>query len=186
MKRMLLAILPALAASAGFVLILGVATAGQNIPAPSATVSGTQDVPRPARAPQPPPLTGPMTRATLESFGEWKDLRAQDYEPDAASVSAIRDSLRDVDVLVFVATWCPDSRREVPRFLKILDQAGFAGSRLTLYGLDRTKRDAEGLTVKWQIERVPTFILIRGGREIGRIVERPATTLEAAMTVILR
>jgi len=184
MMRLPLTRIPSLVAAAVF-LVCATADA-QVVTERGAPASQAQDVQRAARPAQPVPLTGPITRATLESFAEWKDLRAQDYTPDVAAVNAIHNALRDVEVLAFVATWCPDSRREVPRFLKILDQAGFGGTHLTLYGLDRTKKDAEGLTVKWQIERVPTFILIRGGHEIGRIVERPSTTLETAMVEMLK
>jgi len=139
-----------------------------------------------AQAGRPAPLTGHVSRATLEAFPGWADPQARDYTPDPATVSSIAERIRDVDALLFVATWCPDSRREVPRLFTILDQARFPESRLTLHALDRSKKDAAGLTEKWKIERVPTFVFLRGGREIGRIVERPAATLEADLLAILR
>ena len=69
---------------------------------------------------------------------------------------------RDVEVLAIVATWCPDSKREVPRFFKIYEQAGIGLDKVTLVGVDRTKKDAEGLTEKHQVLRVPTFVFFRG------------------------
>jgi hypothetical protein len=138
-----------------------------------------------ATRPQTPPLTGQVTRAALEAYPDWEQLRAQDYAPDAATVAAIRDQIQGVDALLFVASWCPDSKRDVPRLFKIMDQAGFPGSRVTMHALDRTKKDAAGLTVKWNVERVPTFIFLRGGKEIGRVVERPKATLEADILQIL-
>ncbi len=131
------------------------------------------------------PLTGFVTREAIETCDEqWSTLRAEDYEPDAAAVAAIRRSA-DVDVLAIVATWCPDTRRELPRFFKIADRAGWAMARVRLLAVDRTKKDAEGLTATWNVTRVPTFIFLRGGREIGRVVERPATTLEKDIAAIL-
>jgi len=81
----------------------------------------------------------------------------------------------------------PDSRRELPRFFAIMDASGLPDSRLTMVGVDRTKKDAEGLAEKWSVTRVPTFVFLAGGGELGRVVERvPAgTTLEGEIARIL-
>jgi thiol-disulfide isomerase/thioredoxin len=155
-------------------------------PAPVAT-PGPAPSAAPKPAPGPPPLTGVVTRDAIESFNDvWKGLRAQDYEPDAAAVSAIASRVGDLDVFAVVATWCPDSRRDLPRFFKIADKAGLPMSRVKLLAVDRTKKDAEGQTEKWNVTRVPTFIFLRAGKEIGRVVERPTTTLEQDIAAIVK
>jgi hypothetical protein len=58
----------------------------------------------------------------------------------------------------------------VPRFFAIMDGAGISERQLTMVGVDRTKKDAEGLTEKWGITRVPTFVFLRNGQEVGRVV----------------
>ncbi len=126
-----------------------------------------------------------MTRAALEDYETWKTLRAQDYAPDASAVKAIAERGKDVQVLAIVATWCPDSKREVPRFFKIYDQAGLGTGRVTMVAVDRSKKDADGLTVKHDVLRVPTFVFFRGNKEIGRVVERAETTLENDIAAIL-
>jgi thiol-disulfide isomerase/thioredoxin len=89
------------------------------------------------------------------------------------------------EVLVFFGGWCSDSRREVPHFLKIADRAGFAAGSIKLYSLDRTKKSPDGLTEQFGIQFVPTFIFMREGGEVGRIVESPKATLEQDMLEIL-
>ena len=89
---------------------------------------------------------GHVTRAALEDYETWKTLRAQDYTPDAAAVKAIAERGTDVQVLAIVATWCPDSKREVPRFFKIYDRAGLGMGTVTMVAVDRSKKDADGLT----------------------------------------
>jgi thiol-disulfide isomerase/thioredoxin len=154
--------------------------------APAASPAAAPDAAaRPARPQTPPPLTGQVTRAALLNYAGWEQLRAEDYTPDAAAVASIKEQCQDVEALLFVASWCPDSKRDVPRLFKILDQAGFPESRVTMHALDRTKKDAAGLTVQWNIERVPTFIFLRGGKEVGRIVERPKATLESDLLHLL-
>lgn len=119
-----------------------------------------------------------MTRAAVENFETWLALRAQDYTPDPAAVRTIADRSGDVKVLLILGTWCKDSKREVPRFFKILDEARIGLEQVTMMAVDRSKKDAEGLTVRYNVQRVPTFLFFRADREIGRIVERATTTLE--------
>jgi len=90
-----------------------------------------------------------------------------------------------VDFLVFFGTWCGDSRRELPHFLRIADQCGIEPSRIRLYGLDRSKKSDDGLSDQYHIQKVPTFIFLKNGEEVGRIIETPTATLEADMLSIL-
>ena len=108
------------------------------------------------------------------------------YSPDSAAVDSLKRWNQDLDVMIILGTWCPDSRREVGRFLRILDKAGNSHFHLQFIGVDRKKKDPEGYAKKYKIERVPTFIVLQNGREIGRIVERPKATLERDFLAILR
>ncbi|MCX6545231.1 MAG: thioredoxin family protein [Acidobacteria bacterium] len=158
-------------------------TAAQPGAAPAATPLATK--PRP---PAPPPLLGHLSRASLKAYESWKPLfAAAPYVPDETAVAAIKSGAQDVTVLLIMATWCPDSKRELPRYFTVMDAAGVSDSTLTMVGVDRTKKDSEGLTEKWGITRVPTFVFFRGGQELGRVVERvPAgSTLEAEIAKVL-
>jgi thiol-disulfide isomerase/thioredoxin len=176
------AVLACLALAGGWAAGCGAAKtppAATRAPAPPAAA-------RPAApAVSPAPLVGHVTRASLEDYETWKTLRAQDYTPDAAAVTAIAERGKDVQVLAIVATWCPDSRREVPRFFKIYDRAGLGMGTVTMVAVDRSKKDADGLTAKHDILRVPTFVFFRGDKEIGRVVERADTTLENDIAMIV-
>lgn len=131
------------------------------------------------------PLTGRLSRADLEACTGWQDAWAEPYDADPAALAAIRAHAAGIEVLIFNATWCPDCVREVPRTFRIIDQAGLGALPLTILGLDRTLRDAEGLAARWAIRAVPTFIFVRDGRELGRIIERPTGTLEGHIAQIL-
>ncbi len=107
------------------------------------------------------------------------------YEPDAEAVAALQQLTEGVEVLVFLGTWCPDSEREVPRFLKIMELVRNPSIRYRLLGLDRTKRDADGLAAKYEIQFVPTFVVLQNEREVGRIVEQAMVSLEDDLVEIL-
>ena len=100
-------------------------------------------------------------------------------------IPMIRQVREGVEVTVFFGGWCGDSKREVPRFLKLADESGFPKASIRLYALDRTKKSDDGLTDKFGIQRIPTFIFMKQGNEIGRITESPSTTLEGDVLTIL-
>jgi len=100
-------------------------------------------------------------------------------------VDLIREARDGIEVTVFFGGWCSDSKREVPRFLKLADSAGIPPDRVRLYALDRTMKSSDGMADKYGIERVPTFIFMKNGEEIGRITESPRTTMEADVLTIL-
>lgn len=134
----------------------------------------------------PPMALGVIQRSVL-SEPQFKQFAVtyDTVQPGDEFVQMIRQVKNDTDVLVFFGTWCGDSKREVPRFLKVADQAGIGEERITLYGLDRTKKSPDGLTEQYGIERVPTFIFLKEGKEIGRITEYPKQSVEEDMLFIL-
>ncbi|MEK7671115.1 MAG: thioredoxin family protein, partial [Bacteroidota bacterium] len=87
--------------------------------------------------------------------------------------------------VVVLGTWCSDSKREVPRFLKIVDLSLIPPAQIQFYGVDRTKKSSDGVTDRYKIERVATFIFLKRGEEVGRIVESPKNSLEEDMLAIL-
>lgn len=130
------------------------------------------------------PPSGRTTRAALEAARGWEQLRAQAYEPQPQAISTIRRLAPGAEAIVFVAAWCGDCKREVPRFFRIADEAGIAAESVTLCIVDRSMRDVEGLAAQWGVRCVPTFVFLRGGRELGRVLERPRGTLEGDIAAI--
>lgn len=123
-------------------------------------------------------LLGRLRPAAILGVGPaWEAERAA-YHPDPDAVRVIASSRVHATLDVYLGTWCPDSRREVPRLLRILEAASPGRLRVRFYGIDRTKERPARLVRRVALERVPTFVLTSGGREVGRIVETPRDTLE--------
>lgn len=99
-------------------------------------------------------------------------------------VTALGEALKGVDITLFLGSWCKDSKREVPRFFKILDAADYNGD-VELIAVDRRKKTPENLQKGKDIKRVPTMIFKKDGEEIGRIVEYPVESLEKDIQKIL-
>jgi hypothetical protein len=78
---------------------------------------------------------------------------------------------------IFMGTWCEDSHREVPRFIKILEYLKFTNYRII--ALDTDKKSKKGVENGKNIKRVPTFIFYaETGKELNRITEYPVISLE--------
>jgi len=104
---------------------------------------------------------------------------------DAQVVDLIRDVSRGTEWTVFLGSWCPDSYREVPAFLKIADSAGIEPSRIRYYALDRAKKSPGGYEKEFGVTHVPTIVFLRDGTEVGRIVEKSEGSMEDEMLKIL-
>lgn len=100
------------------------------------------------------------------------------YKIDEATVNQIKKHLKGVSIKGFMGTWCGDSKRETPRFYKIMEKAGFDFDKLELVTVNHSKRTPDNLQQGYNIIRVPTFIFYKKGKEIGRFVERPRESLE--------
>ena len=87
--------------------------------------------------------------------------------------------LEDVSVVIMFGTWCHDSKREVPRMLRILDSAGVGTEQISLIGVDINKAEPKGREKLYNLRNTPTLILLKNGKEVGRIIERPNVSLEA-------
>jgi thiol-disulfide isomerase/thioredoxin len=100
------------------------------------------------------------------------------YQPDKATVEQLKGKMKNIRITIVMGTWCGDSREWMPRFYKVMDQAGFKYNNLTLICVDHEKKAPVPGLSNLKIERVPTFILYRKKHELGRIVEVPADLLE--------
>lgn len=119
---------------------------------------------------------------TENSFKTWFNKNYNDYLVNKSITKSLKDSLNLYEVKMFLGTWCGDSKREVPRFYKVLNAAKFPEKQLQVIAVDRTEdaykqspnHEEKGLN----IHRVPTFIFYKNGKEVNRIVEHPKETLE--------
>jgi cyclophilin family peptidyl-prolyl cis-trans isomerase/HEAT repeat protein/thiol-disulfide isomerase/thioredoxin len=107
--------------------------------------------------------------------------RRDSYKFDPTVVEMMKDYVHEGDrVEVFMGTWCDDSQREVPKFLRIMDELKTLGVSLpaSFVAVDRSKQQPAALLANRHVEKVATFIYYRGDRELGRIVERPVGVFE--------
>ncbi|MFT4060949.1 MAG: hypothetical protein QM642_01180 [Edaphocola sp.] len=135
-----------------------------------------------------PMMVGPMTFLDLEQFREFKlRERAEAYMPDIEKMGQLTKMLRGHTLKVFFGTWCEDSEKLIPQLFQVLQMANVPIELIPLYALDHQKKSigADTAYATYEIEKVPTIIVLRGNDEIGRITETVDKSVEADLLKIL-
>ncbi|MCU0407927.1 MAG: thioredoxin family protein [Bacteroidales bacterium] len=179
----LLAILAASGCSAGK-KATAVPAAGEAVTAPSAEQKpAATDFSNPETW-----LLGYFTRSRMSAspHSEWFLKGYDAYSPSAEAMARLNDLAKEnLSVKIVLGTWCPDSRREVPHFMRVMDLWNFPPDKIVFIGVDNFKNGPVGEFPSLNIERVPTFIVYENNIEKGRIIENPMTSLEQDMVNIL-
>lgn len=115
-----------------------------------------------------PVLTGNQGAAALVEYDPTYGSKRDIYTPAGDLVSELRALGDDVRVRIYFGTWCPFCGEMVPRVLKIEESLAGSNIRFEYYGLPRSiSEDAEARAMN--ISGVPTGVVYRDGKEVGRI-----------------
>ena len=124
------------------------------------------------------------------NYKAWYDQSYNGYVDDAAMVAELKPLLAKKRIEIFLGSWCGDSKREVPRMLKILQHAGMDTANVSLLFVDNStknyKQSPQHEEKDKNIHHVPTFIVYDGSKEMGRIIESPKMSLEKDLLTILK
>jgi hypothetical protein len=154
--------------------------------APAASSPGTAAAPAAKASPQ--VLVGAVTREQVEAAAPAWVQAGVEAKPDAAAARALAAVPPGAEVTILLGTWCGDSRREISRLWRALDEIGAGGSlpfTLTYVGVDEDKRQPEAAVAAAGLRYVPTLIVRRNGREVGRIVESSPHGVEVDLLALL-
>lgn len=132
-------------------------------------------------------LIGKADRTGLQrsEFNDWFGPGYRDYVPNQEVIEKLKPLLKNVEITLFMGTWCEDSHRDVPHLYKILDELNYDESKLLVYAVSEEKITPEGYEDGKNIIQVPTIIFYKDGKELGRIVEYSIYTVERDMLDIL-
>ncbi len=137
-----------------------------------------------------PVLTGEVTREQVEeALPAWVKVEV-DAQPDVAAARALAAVPPGAVVTVYLGTWCGDSKRELARFWRAVDlmmgeTASAVPFTLRYVGVARDKKEPAALLAGVGLEYVPTFLVERDGREVGRIVEQSPQGVERDLLALL-
>lgn len=107
------------------------------------------------------------------------------YKPDDGAVKYLSKNLKDYSIVVLMGTWCEDTQELLPQVYKLLQLTAFPMEQYVMYGLDMEKKGYANEEQKYNVESVPTIILMQNGKEVGRIVETVNVSLEKDLQQII-
>ena len=105
------------------------------------------------------------------AFTSWYGTNQNGYKPDTSVTNAMANTKDKVQYVVFGGTWCGDTQFILPKFFKLQEQSGLSESHLSLYAVDRNKKTLGNIADAFKITNVPTIIVMKDGKEVGRVVE---------------
>ena len=117
-------------------------------------------------------------------FNTWT-TEYNNYQPDFETLDKLEGKLDGIIIQIVFRSTCSDSREQLPRLFKILNELNYDVNSIALIGVNREKKGLSNETEGLEIELVPTIIFYKYGSEIGRIVETPAESLEKDLLKIL-
>ncbi|RYY71631.1 MAG: thioredoxin [Chitinophagaceae bacterium] len=119
-------------------------------------------------------LNGIITKYALinDSTFTWYGSSGATYNPAAEYKTALSNAnAGNIKLVVFGGTWCEDSHFILPKFFKLQEQANFPDAGISFFAVDRNKKTIGGITDAFKITNVPTIIVMKDGKEVGRVVE---------------
>lgn len=124
-----------------------------------------------------------------EPYASWFLKNYTDYQIDTLLTAEIKKNMANKEFILFLGTWCGDSKREVPRILKLLHYCGATTEQIKLVMVsnhaNEYKQSPSHEERGMNILRVPTLIVLQNNKEMNRIVESPVESIEKDLLKIL-
>lgn len=132
-------------------------------------------------------LLGEFQRKALEKkpYAKWFKNNYNSFEPEDDSFEVISENISDYEITLVMGTWCKDSKREVPKFYKIIDEAGYDSEKIKIIGVNYYKEAPDHIEQELNVHRIPTIIFYKDGKEVNRFVEFPVDNLEKDLAEIV-
>lgn len=134
-------------------------------------------------------LVGYCTKTIFNKlpYSEWFIPEYKSYVPNNDILTELKNLLsEELHIVIVFGSWCSDSKDHLPHFFNIIDKLNLYDDMIDIIAVDRKKQAAEIDLTMYNIEKVPTFIFYKNGKEIGRIIETPQSNLENEMKLILK
>lgn len=116
---------------------------------------------------------------------EWFKKNYNRYSVKDSLAKVIKTHLNNIKMDVYLGIWCGDTKRMLPKFIKILEFVDYNLESINFYALDKNKKGLTEIDKNLNITNVPTIIFYKNGKEINRIVENHVISVEADMLNIL-
>lgn len=131
-------------------------------------------------------IVGVTSPEEIRSTHRIFDIYIDRYEPDSTALAYLSNYDDPIDIKILFGTWCHDSKREVPAFIKTMELANNSNFNVHYIGVNREKTDGQGFSEIYNLQYTPTFVIFKGSYEIDRIIEETSDRIEIELVEILK
>ena len=121
----------------------------------------------------------------IDQLKEYTKHWSSSYNPNTDILKKIKPLIKKKDVVLIMGTWCEDSEREIPGFVKILESINYDTTKMRIIAVDENKITPNFIENNYDLINVPTIIFYENKNEINRIVEFPIKSIEEDILDIL-
>jgi len=102
----------------------------------------------------------------------WYAANQNYFNPDTSTLNTF-EKLKGgkIQFVLFGGTWCEDTQFILPKFFKLLEMTGVSDDQVTFFGVNEEKRSLGHISEALGITNVPTIIVMKDSKELGRVVE---------------
>ncbi|WP_343305039.1 hypothetical protein AAHN97_26210 [Chitinophaga niabensis] len=132
-------------------------------------------------------LTGKieMKQLTSDSAFAWFYTGVNRYDANANMVNYIKTNKDKIQLVALVNTTDDASKKLLPAFYKVMILASVPEESIHLYGADNSGNTGNTVADGYKVKRVPVILVMRDGKEEGRISGSPKQTVEDDLAQII-
>ena len=130
-------------------------------------------------------LVGPLSKEEiLQNLPDW-EIEVASYIPNPEVIEKLKSIQSEIKIEIVLGTWCPDTKRNVSAYFKIMEMVDNPLFMTTYIGIPRDKDSRKPFIEGKNITNVPTFIIFMNNQEKGRIIENPIKSVEEDLLDII-
>ncbi|ATL46886.1 hypothetical protein COR50_06650 [Chitinophaga caeni] len=99
----------------------------------------------------------------------WFYAGVNKYQPNATMVNYIKTNNDKFKILVVTGLEDEKSKALLPAFYKTMIMASYPEENISIYAADNKMQTGDDKVQSYKIKKLPTFILLKGEKEVGRI-----------------
>lgn len=126
-----------------------------------------------------------MKQLISDSAFAWFYTGVNRYQVNENMVNYLKSNKDEVQLVALVNTSDAASKELLPKFYKVMILASVPEESIHLYGFDNSGKSGDAVADGYKAKRLPVIMVMRDGKEEGRITGSPKETVEQDLAQII-
>lgn len=126
-----------------------------------------------------------MKQLISDSAFAWFYTGVNKYQVNENMVNYIKTNKDKIQLVALVNTTDPASKELLPKFYKVMILSSVPEESIHLYGFDDSGNSGDAVADGYKTKRLPVIMVMRDGKEEGRINGSPKETVEQDLAQII-